>query len=165
MVLVRRTAVVAGARQKVFDFISNFDNIARWDPGTVKATRRDSSSGKPQLGTTFDLVTVFKGSEANMVYKLVEFEEGKKCRYDGTGDAAVTVDVINFKDGPAPDTTELEYVADIRLKGWRVIFTPFVSADIQKLGDEAINGIKKTCSDLFESTDSSTSKKADEANS
>eukprot|EP01104_Vermistella_antarctica_P012796 TRINITY_DN3770_c0_g1_i1.p1 TRINITY_DN3770_c0_g1~~TRINITY_DN3770_c0_g1_i1.p1 ORF type:complete len:162 (+),score=39.17 TRINITY_DN3770_c0_g1_i1:211-696(+) len=150
MVVVQRKVVVSGARAKVFDFVADFANIERWDPGVVSSKRADSQAGESVgLGAMYDLVTVFKGTKSPMTYEVKEWSEGERVRIDGDGVGATSVDIITFRDGPEADTTEVDYYADIQLKGWKVLLTWLVSSDIQSLGDDAMRGMTERCAKEF----------------
>ena len=49
---------------QVFAFMGDFSNSVKWDPG-VKSSVRDQQ-GPIEVGSSFSLVTVFKGSESQM---------------------------------------------------------------------------------------------------
>lgn len=85
--LVKFKSVVPAARSAAWSFIAHFENIAKWDPG-VKSSKKarlrggaakscsarhqglthppQVSEGAAGVGTQYELVTVFKGSESTM---------------------------------------------------------------------------------------------------
>ena len=81
--VVNDQAYIRGkTKEQLFDFLANFDNIASWDPGCLSSKRVDE--GPLKVGSTFDLVTVFKGQESQMTYVPPFFPRfcGQKARYD-----------------------------------------------------------------------------------
>ena len=63
--VIEDIADVPGTVEEVFDRIAMFSNTEKWDPGCKSSVK---VGNEPLgVGTTFDLVTVFKGSESKMV--------------------------------------------------------------------------------------------------
>mmetsp|Transcript_53602 Transcript_53602/g.131317 ORF Transcript_53602/g.131317 Transcript_53602/m.131317 type:complete len:154 (-) Transcript_53602:99-560(-) len=150
MVVLRRSAVVAGARQAVFEFLANFENSPRWDPGTLEASVRQDSLKVEGVGRKYDLVTIFKGTKSELIYETIEYNPISSVKLRGDGAKACAVDEIRFEDGPRPNTTKVMYEADIRVKGIiGFLFSPLLAGDFQKLADDAIEGITRSCDELF----------------
>mmetsp|Transcript_6625 Transcript_6625/g.13428 ORF Transcript_6625/g.13428 Transcript_6625/m.13428 type:complete len:157 (+) Transcript_6625:171-641(+) len=153
MVVLSRTATVKGSVPEVFRFIADWTHIPKWDPGTlssVRVTDGGAEAGAPVgVGSQFDLVTEFRGSKSDMRYTVEKWVENSTVRYVGEGDRAVTVDDISFRPGSEEKTTVVDYRADIQLRGWMSIFTFLINGPLQKLGDDAINGIESACRKRF----------------
>lgn len=118
------------------------------DPGCISSKKRGTAP--TDVGTEYDLVTVFKGKESNMLYKVTKWEkpdevgENKKglVQLFGKGPTATGLDTISF-ESVSGNATKLTYTADIQLTGIYWFFTPLVRADIMQLGDAAIHGLAK----------------------
>ena len=124
----------------VWDFVCNFENISKWDPGVRASSKRGDEPTK--VGTQYDLTTVFKNNESKMLYQVKEWNPTSKLRIDGFSDNVNTIDTIYLED-IGEGRTKLTYEAQINLNGWRVLFTPFVSGSIQQLGKDAMHGLLK----------------------
>lgn len=63
--VINDQAIIKGKTQKeVFEYLANFENIASWDPGCLEGKKNEE--GSVRVGTTFDLVTEFKGTKSQM---------------------------------------------------------------------------------------------------
>ena len=56
---VSKSVIVQRPPAEVFDYLADFGNTAEWDPGVAKAAK--TSAGDVGLGSTFDLVALFRG--------------------------------------------------------------------------------------------------------
>ncbi len=70
MVRLEEVVTVPTPIGEAFTYVAEFGNIADWDPGVNAATKR--GDGEPRVGQVYDLVTVFKGTESDMVYTITE---------------------------------------------------------------------------------------------
>jgi hypothetical protein len=53
-------------RTQVFEFMGDFSNSVKWDPGVKSAT--PDQQGKVKVGSSFTLVTVFNGTCQILLY-------------------------------------------------------------------------------------------------
>lgn len=129
-------------QQQVFDYLANFENIASWDPGCVEAKRVDS--GPVKVGSAFDLVTVFKGSKSDMRYKVTKLNSPNEVVLDGESSAVKVTDTIKVMPSPTdPNQVQVDYTADLTLKGWKRPLIVFLKSDLNKLGRAAVEGLEK----------------------
>ena len=56
----------------VWAYFSRFDNIAQWDPNVRSSKVLKQTEGA--VGSTYDLVTIWKGKESSMVYEMEAYE-------------------------------------------------------------------------------------------
>lgn len=61
------------------------------------------------------------------------------------------VDEIFFRP-KGPNETEIEYRADICLKGFLVLFTPLIKSGLNKVADDAREGMRSVCERRFGKT-------------
>ena len=138
MPLLREVLHLKSNINTVFDFIGNFENTSKWDPGVKSSVKRGDDP--TAVGTKYDLVTIFKNNESNMVYTVKEWNPPKRVRIDGTSEAVNTIDIIELEEIDEGNT-KLIYNAQIELNGWRWLFTPLVSGSIHQLGKDAMKGL------------------------
>lgn len=69
MVLLTFILRVQAPIEPLWDYLADFENSEEWDPGVVKAKLAQSFPKK--IGTSYDLITVFNGTEADVVYKII----------------------------------------------------------------------------------------------
>lgn len=61
---------------KVWEYFSKFENIAEWDPNTKRITPKSSTPGK--VGSTYTIITLWKGDESELDYKLTAIDNYKR---------------------------------------------------------------------------------------
>lgn len=105
-----------------------------------------------QVGNTFSLTTVFNGNESQMKYKLEEMERPHRIVVSGYSDIIKGVDTILLRPANEENTkTYVDYTADLTLKGFRRPFIAFISGSLNELGRNAMEGMTKSCAELFAS--------------
>jgi carbon monoxide dehydrogenase subunit G len=102
------------SQQQVFDLVGHFENTCKWDPGVKASSKRGDEP--TAVGTTYDLTTVFKGSESQMVYSVTEWDPPRRVVISGESDMVTTVDTIEVFPTDDAGKTRMVYNADIRLK-------------------------------------------------
>lgn len=117
---------------EVFDFISDFSNCKEWDPGVVDSFKFDDK---------YYLNTVFKNTHNTMIYKIDFIDKPNKVVLSGNGSIIKAVDTIEFVK-IEENKTQINYKANISLKGWRKPFIIFLSNALDQLGKKAMNGIE-----------------------
>lgn len=133
--------IVDGKIGEVFNFMADFTNSLRWDPGVVAAARANDESGPVHVGSEFNLTTRFKGKDSQMVYKLVALDSSKH-EIVLTGDGSIIKAVDTMKLSQLDDgKVRIDYTADLSLKSFRKPFILFLKGALDKLGTEAMNGI------------------------
>lgn len=145
--IVEERVVLQGRQPEVFDFIADFSTTSRWDPGVVKAAR--DQDGPIKVGDSFSLVTVWKGSESNMKYKLTELERPNRIVLIGEGAIVRARDTIIFKPSVGGGSTEIHYRLELSFKGPLRPFVAFIQEDLIQLGRDAMDGLTQTCENMF----------------
>eukprot|EP00043_Microstomoeca_roanoka_P000774 m.29044 g.29044 ORF g.29044 m.29044 type:complete len:214 (+) comp10497_c0_seq1:163-804(+) len=129
------------SQQEVFDYLAHFENIASWDPGCLESKRTDD--GPLKVGSTFDLVTVFKGTKSNMQYRIVKLNAPDEVVLEGESSNVRVVDTIKVMPSPEnPSDVLVDYTADLTLKGWKRPFIVFLGKDLNNLGRAAMDGLE-----------------------
>lgn len=137
---VSASVVVPASPQETFDYLANFANTAEWDPGVAEARR--SSSGPIGVGTTFELVAIFRGRKIAVTYEITVYEPasrvvlvGKNKRFTGTDDIRIS---------PEGEGTRVGWNADFQMEGIGKLFQPFLGGVFEKLSLEAMDGLERT---------------------
>jgi len=137
---VSKTVSIPRPPSEVFAYLANFENTAEWDPGVAEATK--TTQGPVGLGSTFDLVALFRGRPIPVRYEVTVFEPesrvvlvGRNKRFTGTDDIGVSAD---------GDGSTVSWNADFQMEGLGKLFQPFLGGVFEKLSVEAIDGLKKT---------------------
>eukprot|EP00048_Salpingoeca_helianthica_P014465 m.221829 g.221829 ORF g.221829 m.221829 type:complete len:157 (-) comp15895_c0_seq1:41-511(-) len=140
--VIEDTADINKSIAETFAFVADFANIQDWDPGVKSSKRSESTQGPLGVGTSFDLVTVFKGNESKMTYTITEYNPPHLVVLEGNSDTVHALDTIRFT---APDATHthIEYKADLTLKGLRRPFIALISSALDELGKNAMNGLMR----------------------
>ena len=83
------------ALQDTFDFIADFSNSARWDPGVATATRLDD---RPLgMGSRFDLGVRMAGRVSQMEYVITTWQPPQRVVLTGSGSGVAAIDDIRFE--------------------------------------------------------------------
>ncbi len=137
---ISKTVRISRPPQEVFDYLANFETTAEWDPGIVEATK--TSSGPVGVGSTFDLISDFRGRKIPVAYQMTEYEPPTRFVIVGQNKQFTGIDEIHFS--PDGDGTRVDYTADFRMQGIARLFAPFMGGIFEKLSEEAMEGMKKT---------------------
>lgn len=138
MIRLHETRTVSAPVAEAFDYAANFENIENWDPGVVTSKR--VGDGPIAVGSSFDLVTVFKGRESDMTYTITELDRPRRVVLKGEGKLLSAVDTMEFSE--TATGTEIRYTADLTFKGIAKIGTLFIRDDLDQLGRDAVDGLK-----------------------
>ena len=137
---VSKTVTIDRPPAEVFEYLANFETTAEWDPGIVTATR--TSDGPIGIGSTFDLISDFRGRKIPVTYEISEYDPPSRFVIVGTNKQFVGTDDIRVSaDGAG---TRVDYTADFRMQGIAKLFEPFMVGIFEKLSVEAMDGLKNT---------------------
>lgn len=125
---------------EAFAYLSDFANAATWDPGTATAERIDD--GPIRVGTRFALGVRMGGGVRPMTYRITSLEPDRRVVLEGEGSGVAATDTMTFQ--PTADGTRIDYVADIRLLGWRRLLEPFAAGTFARIGRAAQAGMERT---------------------
>ena len=147
MVLLQFKIIIKANIKTVWDYFSRFENIQEWDPNV-----RTSKIGieKPgRVGTTYDLVTVFKGNESDITYTLLEYDPCRRLVVRGKTSMITASDDITFKEVGEGEATEIHYSSEISLNHVLSIFNMFIRKDLEQLAVSTEEGMRKRSRELF----------------
>ena len=123
----------AGPPEVVFDYLSHFESVAEWDPGVSEATRL--GDGPLAVGSRFRVVV----KTGPLVYEVAELDPGRRIRLVAESSTVRSDDVITVL--PADGGATVSYDADLSLRGWAVVFAPFLGIVFGRIGDKAAAGL------------------------
>ena len=130
----------AGPPEVAFDYLAHFTSVAEWDPGVSEATRLDD--GPLAVGARFRVVV----KTGPLVYEVRELEPGRRIRLVAESGTVRSDDVITVT--PDGDGAQVTYVADLTLRGWAVVFSPFLGLVFGRIGDKAAAGLRAKLDEL-----------------
>lgn len=134
MVDVSRTLTVRAPLPLVVAYLKDFANAEQWDPGTVSCTQ--ITSGAVAVGTEWRNVSMFRGKETTLVYRLEQAEE-RRLVFVGRNKTATSTDDISFTE--AGSGTTIEYSVHVVFRGLARLADPFLKKEFERLGDELIH--------------------------
>ena len=131
MVSVKRSFDVSKPVDQVIDYLADFAHAEAWDPGTKSC--KPNGPGPVAVGSSWHNVSVFRGKETELTYRLVRREPGRLV-FEGTNKSATSTDDMGFDALPAGGTrityqANIEFHGLIKLVGWAV------QGEFNKLGD------------------------------
>ena len=124
---------------QTFDFVADFANARRWDPGVATSERIDD--GPVGLGARYRLGVRMRGRVVPMEYRVTAFDRPRRVVLTGTGSGVDAVDEITFE--AVPDGTSIDYTADIRLQGAMGLIQPLLGRAFAKLASDAVGGMQR----------------------
>ncbi len=137
---IERTVRVDTPAERVWSYLSDFRSTNDWDPGTV-TTVRTSGEGGP--GTTYHNTSSFLGRQVEVVYTVLEVEDGRRILLQGENDSVTTYDTITVEPA-AGGGAVVTYRAEFVLHGLAKVADPFTALPARKLGDDAEKNLQQT---------------------
>jgi carbon monoxide dehydrogenase subunit G len=128
----------------VFDFVADFANAERWDPGVDRSVRLDVGPIRP--GSRFALDVRMGKRIAPMTYRVAALDRPRSVLLMGAGSGVDAIDEITFE--PTQSGTRIIYTADIRLRGLLRLAQPFLSGVLTRIGRDAAEGMRVALADL-----------------
>jgi len=125
--------------EEVFDYLAEFSNARRWDPGVVEG---QNVTGMPLgEGTRFRLVSRFLGRRIPLEYRIIGFERPNRVVFQADQSVLRSTDEIRLT--ATPDGTSVTYDADLRLKGpVGRLMDPMLALSFRRIGDRAAAGLR-----------------------
>jgi carbon monoxide dehydrogenase subunit G len=132
--------------EDAFDFIADFANSSRWDPGVASSERIDG--GPLVVGARYRLGVRVAGRVNQMVYRVTTLEPPHRVVLTGHGSGVKAVDDIRFE--PTEHGSVIDYRADIRLQGLLRLFEPLLGRAFDSIGRNAAAGMRLALAELEE---------------
>lgn len=131
MVAVERTFTVPVELPVLVDYLKDFARTEDWDPGTKTCERLDH--GPVRVGSSWSNVSVFRGRETRLTYRLIRLEEDR-LTFVGENSGVTTTDDLLLC--PVTGGTTVTYRARLDFKGLLRLAVPFLRKDVERLADE-----------------------------
>jgi carbon monoxide dehydrogenase subunit G len=128
----------------VHAYVSDFRNLARWDP-TIKRAELIMPGG-PGPGARYVVVVSFLGSEATFDYTTKEFRSPERAVLVGVSSGAVATDTITIL--PTPTGSRLTWEAQITLAWPARILDPILKLLFMRDVMRAMNNLERELSGL-----------------
>ena len=133
-----QTIDVAVPPPEAYRYIADFTTVPEWDPGMAESRLVEGDGSR--TGAVYDVVAIFRGTHVPFRYRIAEAEEGRRLLFEGEGAKARSSDEIVLE--PAGSGTRLTYRADLRMKGPYRLAEPFLRGTFERMGTEAMAGLK-----------------------
>lgn len=140
---LHRTITVPRPVSEVFDYVADFRTVAEWDPG-IAAAEQTSGDG-PAIGAVYAVTAVFGDRRIPMSYRTIALDAPVRVTLEGEGATIAAIDDITFKD-KGDGTTQIDYVADLNMKGLLRLGHPLLRGAFDKLADKAMSGLQQALS-------------------
>lgn len=144
MTIIREQVHTALPVDRAFAFIADFANAERWDPGVAASTRL--TPGPVDVGARYLLQVRMRGGIAPMEYEIATYEPSRHVVLTGSGSGVAAIDDIRFE--PTATGTRIDYVADIRLRGWMRLAAPVAGGAFARIAREARDGMERALDGL-----------------
>ncbi len=143
MVSVKRTFTVNKPIDQVVDYLADFANAAAWDPGTKSCV--PTGGGPVQVGSTWRNVSVFRGKETELTYRLLR-REPDRLVFEGTNKTVTSTDDLSFRS--VPGGTSVTYSANLEFHGLIKLVAWVAQGEFNKLGDQAAEQLPRVVNAL-----------------
>ncbi len=140
MTVLKERIETALAPGEAFEFVADFANAERWDPGVVTSERIDS--GPVGVGARYRLGVRVGGRIVPMEYAVTAWEPGRRVVLAGIGSGVEATDEIRFRG--TPEGTRIDYTADIRLRGAMRLLAPFAGGSFARIARDAREGMERS---------------------
>jgi hypothetical protein len=136
----RASLEVQRPRAEIFAYLSDFSTTREWDPSVVEARRLNGDAVGE--GTEFLLVAEFLGRRNELTYRIVEYDPPNAVTFLCENATVISRDRITFE--PTADGARVTYDADLALKGAMRIADPLLALAFKRVGDRALDGLRRT---------------------
>lgn len=140
MARVQKTIEVPRPAKEVFDYLADFSNAARWDPGVVSGEK--VTEGPIGEGSEFRLVAAFGPRRIPLTYRITGYAPHTRVVLDADTRDFRSHDVINVEE--IPDGARITYDAELELRGWRAWADPLLQVAFYWIAGNAIHGLRQT---------------------
>jgi carbon monoxide dehydrogenase subunit G len=127
-----------GRPSDVHRFVSDFNNLPRWDPTVISV--KQTSPGAARPGTCYRVVLRFLGVRSEMDYRVEEYDPPHRAVLRGVASLAQATDTVVVE--PRGSGSRVRWTAEIRFR-WpvsllepiiRLLFQTSVDAGMRNLG-------------------------------
>jgi dehydrogenase/reductase SDR family protein 12 len=124
-----------------FAYYAEYAHIQEWDPGVASCVKQTPGPLRP--GDRYDVVSLFFGRKLPMNYQVVSVDAPHRVVLRGTSETGVVLDDIRFTAKDA-GTTVITWGLELKLSGLGRLGEPLLKPLLQRLGKEAMRGIRES---------------------
>ena len=126
---------------EVFAYLADFRSVADWDPSITESVHINGDD-PIKVGAIFRVTTETTLKKVVLEYTTKELYRPRKIVLRGENDSMVSIDTITVRaDGRGG--AEVNYSAEIELKGARKLLDPLLGLGFKRLGDKARDGLRE----------------------
>jgi len=127
--------------QRAFDYLSDLEHFADWDPGVKRAVQ--VSGDGIAIGSAFDVTVGGVGRDITLRYKIVALESLQRVEVRAETGTLLSVDSMTF-EATSDGGCVVTYDADLSLKGVFGLGNPILGIAFGRIGDRAATGLRRT---------------------
>ena len=143
MIDIERSFPVNKPVDVVVNYLKDFANAEEWDPGTKSCVQE--TAGPVVVGTTWHNVSVIKGRETELTYRLAELEPGH-VKLIGENKTATSIDDMTV--AATPTGSMITYHAQITFNGLAKLAGPFLQSEFNDLGEKTVQQMTRAINAL-----------------
>ena len=136
----RTTVDTPWSPQRAFDYLSDLEHFAEWDPG-VKRSVQVAGDGIV-VGATFDVTVGGVGRDMTLRYEIVALDQPNRVEVRAETGTILSVDVMTFESA-GDGGCRVTYDADLSLKGALRFANPLLGVAFGRIGDRAAVGLRQ----------------------
>ncbi len=142
MAYCRATIEVPRPIDEAFEYLADFSNAAKWDPGVISA--RKITRGPIGRGTEFEIVSRFLGRDVRLRYRATQVDPPSRLVFEGGARTLRLVDTISLEK--SAKGTRITYDANLALEGIFYLADLPLHLIFQWIGRKAIGGLERALS-------------------
>jgi hypothetical protein len=131
---------------RAFDYLSDLEHFAEWDPGVRHATRIDGAPGAP--GSRYAVTVKGPGRSLTLRYEITSAERPHRVEIRAESPTLVSVDVMTFADRD-DSGCDVSYDARLDLRGLLRAANPLLALGFRRIGDRAAAGLRRALEGEF----------------
>jgi len=136
----RTTVQTPWPSQRAFDYLSDLEHFAEWDPGVKRSVRVIGDA--VTVGAAFDVTVGGVGRDMTLRYEIVGLDSPERVEVRAETATLLSVDVMTFE--PTDDGgCRVTYDADLSLKGAFRFGNPVLGVVFGRIGDRAAAGLRR----------------------
>jgi len=139
MIKIEKSIIINRPVEDVWKFISNVENIPKWNRGTRKG--RVTSDGSIGVGAKVQYLRQFLGRQLIVKLRVSEYVPNKVIVLQLS--AGLVTAQTGFTFEPVQAGTRLTHPSEIELGGWWKLITPILSPMLERDGREDMANIKR----------------------
>ena len=143
VITIQRTVTADQPVEKVYAYLSDFENAVEWDAGTVACRRLDGDGG---VGTSYLNTSRFLGRDTQLTYVVKDLVVDERFVVVGSNKTVTSTDRIEIN--PRPGGAEVIYTATFEFSGVARWLEPLLRPPIGRLADNAEQSLTRTLAQL-----------------